>query len=309
LQRLLTTAILVGLLVATSAAFAVTERLKLTKSPIYGTLVSPRLSPTCGCARGHANIRIKLRHPDAVTVRILGAHRRQVRLLVDGLQVPRGLNRFRWDGRSDANVIARDGIYRAEIHLSRQHQTIVLPNPMQLDTTPPSVTSVKSNREAFSPDGDDQADFVRLNYQLSKPAHVLVYLGGRRILRTHMHGASGSVSWYGLAHGHKVRAGTYTLQIGAVDLAGNATPVADRWRVHLQVRFIRLASEEIVVHANTTFEIGVSTDAVRYSWKLGKRKGFASTPVLRLRAPAYPGRYTLTVSERGYSERAAVVVR
>jgi hypothetical protein len=37
LQRLLTTATLVGLLVATAAAFAVTERLKLTKSPIFGT--------------------------------------------------------------------------------------------------------------------------------------------------------------------------------------------------------------------------------------------------------------------------------
>ena len=42
LQRLLTTATLVGLLVATAAAFAITERLKLTKSPIYGTRVSRR---------------------------------------------------------------------------------------------------------------------------------------------------------------------------------------------------------------------------------------------------------------------------
>ena len=69
MQRLLTTAILVGLLVATAAAFAITERLKLAKSPIYGTQISKTgFSPTCGCARGQANISIKLRRADNVTV-------------------------------------------------------------------------------------------------------------------------------------------------------------------------------------------------------------------------------------------------
>jgi len=40
LQRVLTTVTLLGLLVATAAAFAITEHLKLIKSPVYGTLVS-----------------------------------------------------------------------------------------------------------------------------------------------------------------------------------------------------------------------------------------------------------------------------
>ena len=39
MQRLLTTVTLVGLLVATAAAFAITERLKLTKSAVYGTII------------------------------------------------------------------------------------------------------------------------------------------------------------------------------------------------------------------------------------------------------------------------------
>ena len=55
--------------------------------------------------------------------------------------------------------------------------------------------------------------------------------------------------------------------------------------------------------------IGVSTDAKRYSWRLGVRKGVASTPVLSLLAPSRKGRYTLTVSERGHVSRAAVFVR
>ena len=45
MQRVLTTATLVGLLVATAAAFAITERLKLVKSPIYGTEITSVFSP------------------------------------------------------------------------------------------------------------------------------------------------------------------------------------------------------------------------------------------------------------------------
>src|SRR3979411_847343 len=38
-QRLLPPAVLIGLLVATAAAFAITERLKLEQSPVYGTQI------------------------------------------------------------------------------------------------------------------------------------------------------------------------------------------------------------------------------------------------------------------------------
>ncbi|MDX6454296.1 MAG: hypothetical protein QOD48_403 [Gaiellaceae bacterium] len=310
MQRLLTTTILVGLLVATAAAFAVTERLKLTKSPLMpGTRVSKVLSPTCSCARSRANIRIKLRRPDLLTVTMLDAQKQPVRTLVDGVEARRGLNFFHWDGRTDGNVLAHDGTFYAEVHLANQHQTIVLPNRIELDTTKPLVKNATLNREAFSPDGDGQADFVRITYELSKPAHVLVYLDGHRILRTLAHQPSGSVSWYGVASGGRLPAGAYTLEVAARDLAGNSTPVADRWRVHVRVRFVQLASHRIVVSAGSRFEIGVSTDATRYSWQLGKRKGVASGPVLRLRASDRRGRYTLTVTERGHSERAAVIVR
>ncbi len=311
MQRLLTTVILVGLLVATAAAFAVTERLKLTKSPIFGTVVYPKngFSPTCGCTRGKTTIRIKLRRADAVSVRILDSRKHTVRVLVDGVRMSRGVNVFRWDGRTDGNVIAKDGAYKAEIHLAGQHQTIVLPNPILLDTAPPEVKVVTLNRDRFSPDGDRQADFVRIHYELSKPAHVTLYLGRNRILRTYRHPASGSLSWFGRVGGRTLPQGSYTLEIGAVDLAGNSTPVAERPRLHIRIRFIELASHRIVVRAGRRFSIGVSTDAKRYTWRLGGRKSVASGPVLRLRPPARRGLYTLTVSERGHVDRAAVLVR
>jgi hypothetical protein len=310
LQRLLTTVTLVGLLVATAAAFAITERLKLAKSPLMpGTKVSKTFSPTCGCARGHANIVIKLRRADAITVRVLSPNRRLVRVLVADVFTRRGFSTFRWDGRNDANTRAPDGTYQAEIHLAQQHQTILLPNKIQLDTTAPVVRDATPNREEFSPDGDKQADFVRIAYQLSKPAHLQLYLDGQRILNTNQHTATGNVSWNGQAHGMTLAPGEYTLELGATDLAGNSTPVKQRWHVQVRIRYIQLASAKIDARTGAHFVIGVSTDAKRYSWQLGARKGFASSPVLRLLAPGRKGRYTLTVSEHGHANRAAVFVR
>jgi hypothetical protein len=314
LQRVLTTATLVGLLIATTAAFTITERLKLEKSPItVGTRVSKVFSPTCGCARGKANIRIKLRRSDTISVTVLDAHKRPVRFLVAGEHAPRGLNRFRWDGLGDTGARAPDGTYYAEIHLDRAHTTIVLPNKIELDTAPPKVTNLTTNREdnVFSPDGDGQADYVRVHYQLTKPAHAILYLDGRRILGpTYRHPAKGELTWRGTAQGEPLPAGTYALQLGAVDLAGNSTPVAERWEFDVTIRFIQIANHHIAgVSGGKRFEIGISTDSASYRWKLGRRTGVASGPMLRLRAPQRAGRYTLTVTEHGHSDRAAVFVR
>jgi hypothetical protein len=310
LQRLITTTVLVGLLVATAAAFAVTERLKLTKSPVYGTQVYPKtgFSPKCGCARGKTTILFRLRHRDDLNVRILDARNREVRDL-GTVAALRGRNVFKWDGRTDGNAIAPDGRYRAELHLSGQHRTIILPNVISLDTKPPLVKNVTVNRDVFSPDGDHQADFIRFNYDLSKPAHVNLYLDGERILRTYRHPARGSFSWFGFANGRKLDPGTYTLELGAVDAAGNSTPTKERWRQRIQLRYIELASNRISVPRGRRFSIGVSTDAKRYTWKLGNRKSFATGPVLNLLASTRHGRYTLTVSENGRVDRATVIVR
>ena len=302
---------LVGLLVATAAAFAITERLKLTRGPLMpGTRVSKVFSPTCGCARSHANVRLRLRRPDALTVRIVTPGKRTVRGLLNGVETTRGFSLIRWDGRTDAGRRAPDGAYQVEVHFARQHQTVLLPNRIQLDTAPPTIVSSSVNRDVFSPDGDFQADLVRITYELSEPAHVQLYLDGIRIVNTYRHPAHGSILWNGRAHGATLPAGSYTLELGARDLAGNGVPRSERQRIHVRIRYITLASHRITdVAPGEVFEIGVSTDAKRYSWKLGKRSGFARTPLLRLRASTRHGRYTLTVATRTHQDQAAVIVR
>jgi FlgD Ig-like domain len=310
LQRVLSTAALLGLLIATAAAFAITERLKLVKSPVYGTQVSKRLSPTCGCARGKARISVKLRHGDDVTLTILDERRHVVRTLAAGEFWPRGTVVFTWNGKTDSGLRAADGVYRPEIHLARQRRTILLPNPIVLDTRPPKVLEVKPSRDVISPDADKVGDSIRIHYKLNSAAHLLVYFDSKLVIRSRSHQAQGNVVFHGRdAAGVPLKAGTYTLTFGAVDLAGNLTPVSARRPLTIRVRYIQLVPDRVTVKKpGVRFAIGVDTDAPHYWWKLNGEHGVASGPVLRLRAPNTPGTYTIAVGERRYTYRATLVV-
>jgi hypothetical protein len=296
--------------VATTAAFAITERLKLVKSPITGTFVSPVFSPTCGCARGKATIKVKLRHGDLVTVSILDSKLHPLRTLASDERMTRGFKKFLWEGLTDFGDRAPEGTYRVQIHLSHQHRTILLPNKIRLDTTPPLVNNATPNRLQFSPDGDMRADSVSIHYVLSEPAHAVVYLGAQRVIRSLSRKETGAVVWTGRVNGMLLPPGVVTLTVGAVDLAGNVTPIAERTRVRVEIRYITLANHRITgIVVGGPLAIGVSTDAVRYAWRLGARKGFASGPLLQLTAPQRKGLYRLTVTAQGHSDHATVLVK
>ena len=55
------------------------------------------------------------------------------------------------------------------------------------------------------------------------------------------------VSWNGQVDGATLPPGTYEIELGARDLAGNSTPVAARWRFRIEIRYIKLATDRIVV--------------------------------------------------------------
>jgi hypothetical protein len=308
LQRVLSTFVLLGLLIATAAAFAITERLKLVKSPVFGTFVSKTFSPTCGCARDKAQIGVTLRRGDDVTLTILDGRRRVVRTLAAGEFVPRGRVSYTWDGSTDAGTRAPDGVYRPEIHFARQHRTILLPNPIRLDTLPPTVVDFGAGRATISPDGDHVGDSIRIRYTLGEPGHVRIYLGSRLIIRSRAHKAKGSVRWYGKVDGRPLKAGIYRLTVGADDLAGNVTPAAERRPVVIFVRYIGLVPDRLAVTPGELFTVGVDTDAPHYWWKLRRRHGIASGHSLRERAPTKSGTYVLAVGERRYTARAKVIV-
>lgn len=311
MQRVLSTTVLLGLLIATAAAFAITERLKLVKSPIYGTHVSKTISPTCGCARGKAHISFKLRHADVVTLKILDARRQVVATLANGERLRRGRVSWTWRGRNDLGGRVPDGAYRPEVHLANDHRTILLPNPIRVDSHPPRVVAVSVSRPVISPDGDKVGDVIRIHYRFDSPAHVNVFLEGDRIIHSRSHQEQGTVSFLGKdpTTGAPLPAGTYTLWVGGTDLAGNSTPAAERQPVIVRVRYIALPAGPIRVgRPNARFTVRVDTDAPRFWWKLAGKRGVGSGGVLHLRAPKKPGTYTLAVGERRWGARVRLIV-
>jgi len=321
LQRLLPTTLVLGLLVATAAAFAVTEGLKLVKPAVTRTLIvsaaraagRPQelkaFSPTCNCVTDRAYLRFWLRHADTLTLDVLDRERQVVATLVDARRVHSKWNRFAWDGRTDQGSIAPDGSYQFRIHLAGQHRTILLPNRLVLDTKPPLVRQVTVVRDTFSPDGDGRADAVRVKYRLDGPARALLYVEGQRVVQTRFRPVRGELPWFGKVDGRSLPQGTYRLRVAAVDQAGNVTPLAKQRVVRVHIHYISLARPTITVKAGTRLGVEVQTDAASYSWRLDGESGVESKQLLVVRAPKRKGVYHLVVTEDGHSARARVVVR
>jgi hypothetical protein len=311
LQRVLTTVTLLGLLVATAAAFAITEHLKLIKSPVYGTLVSKVFSPTCHCSTDTAAVRFRLRRPDRVTVTIVDPDHHRVATVTPATgfpMIPRHAHTFRWDGRTTSGQLAPDGVYYPWLHLENGHHTYKFINRITLDTKVPTVLSASAEKAVlFAGPGRS----IAIRYALSEPAHVVVYLGNQQLVvgrptRTHSR-----IKWGGTipSTGQAVPEGRYVLSIAARDDAGNETPRPARKHVTVVVRYIDLAPKRIAVRAGKGLTVRVETDASRYKWRLGQQRGLRRGRLLHLRAPTTPGTYRLVVTERGHSATALVRVR
>jgi hypothetical protein len=311
LQRVLTTVTLLGLLVATASAFAITEHLKLEKSALYGTLVtvptekrSAIISPVCDCPTRAATIRIRLRHASRVTITIADSAGNQIDTLVsDALLGAHSPQHRTWNGHTSTGAVAPDGIYHPWVQLGRKKFRFA--NKIVVDTKPPQVRSATVLKPVlFAGPGRS----VAIQYAFSEPAHALVYLDGRQIILGHQTRPSSKIKWAGRLDGKPLRAGKYVLSIGARDLAGNETPAAMRMHVTVVVRYVELTPQRIAVAGGGRIEVHVKTALRRYKWRLGKRHGERRGKVLRLRAPSTPGTYRLVVGEPGQSATAVVKV-
>jgi len=306
LQRVLTTVTLLGLLVATAAAFAITEHLKLIKSPVLGTLVTKAFSPVCNCATSKATVRIRLRHPDRVTVSIVDAADHRVATVAKGVSmVARRPQSFTWDGHTSAGAVAPDGDYHPWVHLAHARRTFRFTNRIVVDTQAPQVLSAKGAKAMlFAGPGRS----IAVHYTFSGEANPVVYLGSRQIIRGRATRQHDKVKWAGTLDGRALPAGTYMLSVGARDDAGNETPAADRKKVRVVLRYIEVTPQRVVTHAGKRFTVRVQTAAPRYTWRLGHQHGSRRLRLLHLRAPTTPGTYRLVVAEHGNTATALIRV-
>jgi len=192
----------------------VTQRLKLEPSPISQTRVDDVFSPVCECASQAANIEFSLRKSDRLRLAIRIDSKEVT--IADG-SFRSGLVHARWNGRNASGTVVPDGVYYPVVHLQRADRTIDLPNPIRVDTRPPTiaVTGLRSNGPR-----------VTVAYRVSEPAHALLIVDGRRALFTYSTRRRGHFSWHGHVNGRLVRPRHHHLVLVAEDLAGNRSAPA-----------------------------------------------------------------------------------
>jgi hypothetical protein len=295
-KKLAPTILVAALLAATATAFAVTEHLKLEESPVIRTTFAARFSPKLVEER----IGFRLRREEDISLDIADSNGRIVKHAVGSGVFGPAYHQFAWDGRDDSGRIVPDGAYRVQLTLKDENRTIEFPNSITVDSTPPTI-EVAPRHQVFSPDGDGRADHFDFVYGFGEPAWGILYVNGKRLGRTYRKKPNGIYPWYGKGR----KPGEYRLALAAQDLAGNKAPSTREFVVRL--RYVQLFKKRFTPK-RSTLRVRVSSDAKTLGWRLGGRSGTGKPPLLKIRVPAQPGQYTLTVTANGHRTRATVVV-
>ena len=216
------TALVLVLLLATAAAFGFTERLKLERSPVTAPQLERVLAPACDCPRETVDLAVTLRRPDRLDVAIVDMDGEHVRTLATAVQRPRGVARFRWDGRDDAGEVVADGRYRLRLALADADRTIDVPAPIRVDATAPRIHLVSATPSVFSPEARGKAGRVTIVYRATERSYALVYVDGKAVARSIRRPAgTGRVAWRGRLRGEIAPPGRYSVWLTAVDGVGN----------------------------------------------------------------------------------------
>jgi len=308
--RVLSTAFCVALLAATAAAFALTEGAKTELSPIYRTNIDKVFSPSCNpklCRGNAASIVFWLRKRQHIQVWMERGGQR-VAWIVTGKTFPKGKVSLEFPGIGvDGASLLPEGSYLPVVHLTNEHRTITLPNPIEIDETPPTVVRFPHRVYThISPDGDGRNDTFSIRYTLNSPGHGILYVGRRQAGFTRGQKLRGTLTWNGRINGVLQPPGRYVLSIAAQDPAGNRSkpfPFAV-----VTIRYVALGRSEIHVAPHHRFAVFVLTDAKELSWLFARGRGTSRSHTLRLRAPGKPGTYNLYVTASGHTAKATVVV-
>jgi hypothetical protein len=303
----LSTALVLALLAATATAFVITESAKLEKSPIYAThLPDPVFSPD-GTIHPEADLDFRLRKTERVEVWVEGERGNRLRTLLTARTIHRGTKvSVAWDGIGDDGIAAPDGTYLPVVKLLTSHRTIVLPNPMTLDTKPPVITVKRPQHPILSPDGDGHGDRFTTAYRISERGRGILNVGGHRVELTRFYKQSGELHWNGKFKNRPATPGQYLMTAQGRDIAGNVSKPFP-FAIAL-VRYIVLGRDRVVVQPGGKFALRVSTDAPFVHWTLHGRSGTTRRGTLKLRAPKSPGVYKLYVTAAGHAARCTVVV-
>jgi FlgD Ig-like domain len=214
LPRLAVTVLVLALLAATTTAFALTEVLKLERTPIVRPRFNVSFSPGCACPDDTARLPIRLKKPETVDAVIVDSDGDAVRTLLDGQRKPTGRLVLKWDGEDDSGAIVPDGTYRVRLSFEGSDRSILVPNPIRVDTEPPEAKLVSIEPGAVKP-----KEAVEVVVESSERARLLLYADGALVARGQV-GDEGSIRlvWDGAS---RLTPGRHVLRVDVQDGAGN----------------------------------------------------------------------------------------
>lgn len=325
------------LVLATSGAFLVAQRLKRSTPIIERVYYNRYISPTCGCKKAKVTIYFSLRDRGRVTATLVNSAGDDVKTLVDDQRLSRGRHHYTWNGRTDEGPIAPNGTYRLRVTLRNQARSVTAARQLILDTVPPHPRILAVTPSEILPGAPGTRGRARVRYRgssnpaplvrvyrtdLPKPKEV-AFFNGPRFRKT--------VKWLGTVDnkpgGTPVPDGVYRITITTYDRAGNAGSAPPllpprrseaRTGTGVSVRYLTVSGALDPVDAGSLARFQVGPVPRRLRWSLGPvgpgsavARGSGHGGQLQVRVPsdAKTGLYLLRVQAAGHRAVQPVVVQ
>lgn len=235
MSRTLVRAVFAVMVVATVAAFFLTQLLK-SEPPLVIRFATqpPHFSPDGDGVRDATRIGFDLSEPASVTFMVVDAEGAEVRRLVEDRPFAGDAkHRFGWDGRDDDGRLVPEGTYRMRVVRRDESRVIDSTKKITVDLEPPRVELVSAEPSVIATNLPGDPPDVRLRYRGPKNKAPVFRVfrtgdGAPRLVRRFRGNRSRSGVWDGeIAAGPDSTApapeGDYAFTVAVRDRAGNMT--------------------------------------------------------------------------------------
>ena len=216
-----------ALVVATGAAFFVTQRLKRSTPIVERVYFYEWISPNGDGRKDFVRLRFDLPKAQRVTVWIVNSRGEEARTLADDRFMHRGTRHFVWNGNDDSGIVVPDGTYHLRVGLRAEGRSVTVPRPLHVDTKPPNVRIVAVTPSTVVPGFTGARGRARIRF--SGPTVVAPVFGVWRtdtprateVATFKGHRGRHTGTWDGLVNGRPAPPGAYAMSVTLEDIAGN----------------------------------------------------------------------------------------
>jgi hypothetical protein len=236
MTRPLVRAVFAVLVVATIAAFYLTQQLKGDFPLVIRFATKPaHFSPNADGVRDSTMIGFDLSEPASVSFMVVDAEGTEIRRIVSDRRLAGDAkHRFTWDGRDDAGSVVKDGTYRMRVVRRDESRVIDSTKKITVDRVPPQVTLLSATPSVIATGLPGETPSVRLRYRGPKntaPVYRVFRTGGEgapRLVRRFRGRPDRTATWdgrlsAGIERTKPAPEGDYAFTVAVRDRAGNLT--------------------------------------------------------------------------------------